>query len=400
MISSYTSNVGFKITACNRKQLESLEVNLVYGAFHLTENPNDFISSLIDDIGKERVEVDMLEFNGPQFDKIDNRILCLQLVENGLSDAIMFDRQGFVVQAAEKLYKNACLIERGSFRPVTQVNLDMLENAKSQFVNREDVEEEKVEVFMELTLGNLLTEGDIDHNDFLARIEVINACGYGVLVSNYFEYFRLSAFLRRHINKPIGLVMGLNNLADIFKEEYYSKLDGGILEAFGILFKDKKRSMPIPLNKKISSVIGNKLVVEIMWRPLGMRMDWLRLITYWLPKIFETSINMCGKTDFGIHRILEPGKYEVFSRDILDQVRTRAEGWKKSLPECVVEMIETKKTLVQNLKFHVFVQSKKDSACFTLFNSKSLVFSSICKRLLLLEKSTSKKSAMVGLRID
>ena len=186
----------------NRLQQEAigmLGVNLVYGAFHFSEDPNAFIASLVDDIGKERIEVDMIEFNGPEFEKFDNRILGLKLVEQGLSDAIMFDRDGFVVQAAEMLYKKSCLIERGSFRPVTQVNLDMLSKAKEQFVQREDVEEEQVEVFMELTLGNLLTEGDIDHNDFLARIEVINACGYGVLVSNYFEYFRLSAYLRRHV---------------------------------------------------------------------------------------------------------------------------------------------------------------------------------------------------------
>ena len=50
---------------------------------------------------------------------------------------------------------------------------------------------------MELTLGNLLTQGDIDHEDFISRIEVINACGHGVLVSNYFEYYKLSAYLRR-----------------------------------------------------------------------------------------------------------------------------------------------------------------------------------------------------------
>jgi hypothetical protein len=113
----------------------------------------------------------------------------------------------------------------------------MLEKAKSQFVAREDVEEGYVEVFMELTLRSLLNEGDIDYKDFIARIEVINSCGYGVLVSNYLEYFKLSSYLRRYVRNPIGLVLGLNNLADIFKEDYYSKLEGGILEAFGKLLK-------------------------------------------------------------------------------------------------------------------------------------------------------------------
>ena len=128
----------------NRLQQEAigmLGVNLVYGAFHLTDNPDEFIRSLADGIDIERIEIDMIEFNGPDFEKFDNRILCLKLTQSGLTDAIMFDQQGFVVQASEVLYKKSCLIERGSFRPVTKVNLDMLENAKKQFVSREQVEE-------------------------------------------------------------------------------------------------------------------------------------------------------------------------------------------------------------------------------------------------------------------
>ena len=125
---------------------------------------------------------------------------------------------GFRCTSSEVLYKKSCLIERGSFRPVTKVNLDMLENAKKQFVSREQVDEQDLMVFMELTLGSLTDCGTIDYDDFISRIEVINACGYGVLVSNYFEYFKLASYLRRLIKKPIGLVMGLNNLADIFKQ--------------------------------------------------------------------------------------------------------------------------------------------------------------------------------------
>ena len=119
-------------------------------------------------------------------------------------------------------------------------------------------------VFMELTLGSLANDGSIDYEDFISRIEVINACGYGVLVSNYFEYYKLASYLRRLIKKPIGLVMGLNNLADIFKEEYYSNLEGGILEAFGVLFKDKFVSMPIQLSRKHSRDTGSNLEEVIM----------------------------------------------------------------------------------------------------------------------------------------
>ncbi|MBP52097.1 MAG: nicotinate-nucleotide adenylyltransferase [Opitutae bacterium] len=330
----------------NRLQQEAvgmLGVNLVYGAFHLNTEPDLFIASLIDGIGEHRIEVDMIEFNGPEFKKFDNRILCLKLTEKGLTQAIMFDQDGHVVQAAENLYKKACLIERGSFRPVTQVNLDMLEKAKIQFCKREDVEEDNVEVFMELTLGNLLHEGDIDHDDFLARIEVINACGYGVLVSNYFEYFKLSSFLRRYIRKPIGMVMGLNNLADIFKENYYEQLEGGILEAFGILFKDNVKIYVYPIEhenfERYRKQVGRGDNVEakvdknglVTIENLMVAQNLRNLYKYIRENGFLETIENCERSNM-----------RLFSRDIFELIQTRSDGWQNSLPVSVAEMIKEK----------------------------------------------------------
>jgi hypothetical protein len=330
----------------NRLQQEAigmLGVNLVYGAFHCNESPDTFISSLTDSIGEDRVEVDMIEFNGPEFESLDNRILCLKLAENGLSQAVMFDHCGSIVQSADKLYKKACLIERGSFHPLTKVNLDMLEKAKEQFSSREDVEKDNIETFMELTLGNLLTTGDIDYEDFIARIEVINSCGYGVLVSNYFEYYKLSTYLRRYVTKPIGLVMGLNNLADIFKEEYYSSMEGGVLEAFGILFKDNVKIYAYPIEwenferyrKQIG--IGDNVEVKIgddglvTVENLLVAKNLRNLYKYIRENGFLETIQNCDRQNM-----------KLFSRDVFQQVHGRKTGWKENLPECVAEMIEKK----------------------------------------------------------
>ena len=331
----------------NRLQQEAigmLGVNLVFGAFHKTQNPDDFIASLIDGIGHDRIEVDMIEFNGPDFERFDNRILCLKLTERGLTQAIMFDENGYVVQAAEKLYKKSCLIERGSFRPVTQVNLDMLETAKTQFAQRKDVNENELEVFMELTLGNLLNEGDVNHEDFISRIEVINSCGYGVLVSNYFEYFKLSSYLRRHVRNPIGLVMGLNNLADIFKEEYYQCLDGGILEAFGVLFKDNIKIYAYPIDhenfERYRKQIGRGDNVEaeinedglVTVENLMVAQNLRNLYKYVRENGFLEDLKNCNRTHM-----------RLFSRDVFQRVRDRSENWKECLPECVAHLIEEKK---------------------------------------------------------
>ena len=320
-----------------------LGVNLVYGAMHFYSKPDDFIDSLTDTLGKDRIEVDMIEFNGPSFDNIDNRILCLKLTEKGLTNAVMFNEQGHVVQPSEKLYKQACLIERGSFRPLTKVNLDMLEKAKSQFVSRNDVEEDSIEVFMELTLRSLINEGDIDYDDFIARIEVINACGYSVLVSNYLEYFKLSSYLRRYVHKPIGLVLGINNLADIFKENYYSELEGGILEAFGKLFKDNVKIYAYPIELKnflryreqmgIGDNVETKTTEdELVTIDNLLVADNLRnLYKYIRENGFLININNCNRENMNL-----------FSRDIFALVKKRADGWKEKLPDCVSEMIEKK----------------------------------------------------------
>tara|TARA_B100002019_G_scaffold126109_1_gene108583 strand:+ start:1977 stop:3428 length:1452 start_codon:yes stop_codon:yes gene_type:complete len=330
----------------NRLQQDAigrLGVNIVYGAFHLRNEPSKLIASLLDEIGPDRIEVDMIEFNGPDFESFDNRILCLELIRNGLTHAVMFDEEGFVVQAAEKLYKQACLIERGSFRPLTKVNIDMLEKARAQFIEREEVNESRLKVFMELTLGTLKDGGDIDHDDFIARIEVINACGYGVLVTDYFEYYRLSAYLRRLVRDPIGLVMGLNNLADIFKEQYYENLDGGILEAFGVLLKENLKIYGYPIEQETFEIYSKqmgrgdnvKAVADenglITIDNLVVSENLRNLYKYIRENGFLENIEGCDRENM-----------KLFSRDIFQKVCKREQDWQNPLPQPVAKMIEAK----------------------------------------------------------
>lgn len=330
----------------NRLQQEAigvLGVNLVYGAFHHHDNPDEFIQSLADGISTDRVELDMIEFNGPQFEKFDNRILCLKLTQAGLTDAIMFDTGGHVVQSSEVLYKKSCLIERGSFRPVTKVNLDMLENARNQFIERDGVDEDELMVFMELTLGSLSTKGSINYEDFISRIEVINACGYGVLVSNYFEYYKLASYLRRLVKKPIGLVMGLNNLADIFKQEYYANLEGGILEAFGVLFKDNIRIYAYPVEKVMFERYREQFR---RGDNVGVKESSSGLINVENLLVADNLRNLYKfiRENRFLETIRESNRNNMkfFSRDIFEQILNRQDGWQDNLPETVAKMIDSK----------------------------------------------------------
>src|SRR5437660_12364902 len=223
----------------NVEQQEALGiigVNLLHGAF-CCRPPEKLISSLQENLPSGRIEVDMIKFSGPLFQNVDNRLMSLQLVSQGLTNAVMFKADGETVQPAEVFYKKSILIERGSFRPVTYATNDMLDGARRVFLKECGCSEEDLVVLMEMTLENLLSEGQLNHADFLARVDILTALGRMVLISKFGEYYRLAGYLSRYTNRMIGLVMGVPSLMEIFDEKYYLNLEGGILEALGRMFK-------------------------------------------------------------------------------------------------------------------------------------------------------------------
>src|SRR5579862_5482993 len=234
----------------NHLQQEALGivgVNLLYAACFLHYKPEQMLESLLDNLSTDRIEIDMVEFSGIEFRHVDNRVMSLKLVQLGLSGAAMFGPSGEVLQPAEVLRKRSILVERGSFRPVTKVNIDMIDGARKRFSCEPEVQNTPIVELMEITMRNLLAEGKLDLSDFLARADVLAAAGKTVLISDYFEYYRLAGYLARYTKEPIAVTMGVASMRDLFTEEYYTHLEGGILEAFGKLFTKNLRIYVYPL---------------------------------------------------------------------------------------------------------------------------------------------------------
>jgi hypothetical protein len=213
-------------------------VNLLYGAFFMHHEPELLIASLLDNLSTRRIEIDMIEFSGIEFRHVDNRLMSLELVQLGLAQAAMFSAKGEVLQPTEVLHKKPVLVERGTFRPVTKVNIDMLRSAHETFARALGKPDGEIVELMEITMRNLLTEeGEIDPHDFLARADVMAAAGKTVLISDYFEYYRLASYLRRCTPGSIAIILGAGSLIPLLDEKYYANLAGGILESFGRLFQ-------------------------------------------------------------------------------------------------------------------------------------------------------------------
>src|ERR1700716_3670489 len=245
-----------------QEALGVIGVNLLYGAFY-HQKPERLISSLQENLNPGRIQVDMIKFSGPAFAGVDNRLMSLQLVSQGLTDAIMFTADGETVQPAEVFYRKAILVERGSFRPVTYATNDMLDGARKVFLKESGCSEKDLAVLMEMTLENLLSEGQLNHVDFLARVDILGALGRTVLVSRFGEYYRLAAYLSRYTNRMIGLVMGVPSLIEIFDEHYYSNLEGGILEALGRMFKGGLKLFVYPMIEEKTGKILTAKQLEV-----------------------------------------------------------------------------------------------------------------------------------------
>ena len=302
-----------------------LGVNLIHGALYRHPDPAALIDSLMDGLTSERVEVDMIKFSGPAFAAVDNRIMALQLVQKGLTKAVMFTAAGEVVRPADELYKKSIIVERGSFRPVTNVTMNMLECATAQFVQEPKAQGEDVIVLMEMTLKNLTEDDKIDPQDFLDRVDILCALGKNVLISNYLEYHRLAAYLFLHTKKMIGIAMGVPSLRDVFDEKYYTNLEGGILESFGRLFKNDLKLYVYPLKEPKSGALitaGNLRVAP------NLR----HLYAYLIENRLIESIR-----DFD-ERCLP-----IFSRDVLAKIRCGDANWEQDVPAQVAQMIRERK---------------------------------------------------------
>ena len=252
--------------AQQREALGILGVNMLHAIQNKTCAPEQFCAVLIDGLTRHRIEIDMLKYSGPDFAKVDNRLCALTLVERGLADAAMFTAAGEVVQPAEALYKVPVAALRGDFRPPTVVHLDMLAQTR---LLMEAGGAKSVAELAELTMHNLLHAGGVvDKGDFLARAEMLQALGKSVMVSNFAEFHRLSAYLRRSIGASVGLVVGLPLMETLFEEKWYNDLEGRALEGFGRLFKDGVTLYVYPCSEQgVVRTIENAVLPEKM-RPL------------------------------------------------------------------------------------------------------------------------------------
>src|SRR5215510_4571742 len=308
--------------SAQQEALGIVGVNLCYGAFFLSHVAEELVESLLDNLTSRRIEIDMLEFSGIEFRNVDNRVMALKLVQIGLSGAAMFGPNREVLQPSDVLHNKAVLVERGSFRPVTYVNLDMFQSALMKFKQEPAVAGKPILGLMELTMRNLLAGGtQVDRRDFLGRAEVLGACGMTVLISDYFEYHRLAAYLSWRTRERIAIVLGVPSLYELFDEKYYTQLPGGILENFGRLLKNNLKIYVYPYLQRAGEPLQTVNTLEVQ------------------PELSTLYDYLARRGSFVHLDNYNPEYLSIFSRDVLKRVAAGDESWDEMVPPQVADLI-------------------------------------------------------------
>ncbi len=313
-------------------------VNLIHACFSYNE-PEEIINSLADNLTSGRVEIDFFRLEGPDFHHVDNRLMSLKLVKNGLTHATMFDPKGNVLQPSAALYKKNIFVLRGRFKPITHVNVDMMLSGMRAYRKESDVEISKIQSICEITLNDLTLEGEIDENDFLDRVDLLCSLGQNVMISNYQEHYKLAAYLSQYTRrKKIGIVVGYYNLVRIFNEKYYENLNGGILESFSRLFGSNVKLYVYPT---LEQGTDNILTSKSFTPPSHLKQ---------LFNFFQENEQIAD---------LEGAKVEnmhIISDNVLKMINEGEPGWEEFVPRKVSDAI--KKTHMFDLPYELQVDEE------------------------------------------
>jgi hypothetical protein len=307
-----------------REAIGAIGVNLIYGAVYQYADPEALVCSLMENLSRERVEIDMIKFSGPAFAAVDNRLMSLRLVEHCFTDATMFTAAGEVVQPAEVLYQKPILVERGRFRPVNLLTLDLLQKGLEQFRSEPELQGEEPVGLVEISVSNLPSSGTVDERDFLDRVDVLGTLGQTVLVSNHGPYYRLVENLSRYTQKPIGIAVGIPSLTAILDDRHYEDLPGRTLEAIGRLFARNVRMYVYP---RWDGETGELITAQTLQVPANLRHLQAHLLeNRYIVPIKHTNLD---------YRTID-------SDQVLRQIQSGDPAWDRSVPPAVAEAIKKK----------------------------------------------------------
>jgi hypothetical protein len=229
-----------------------LGVNLIYTAFYELQTEESFLAGLAEDVVKERIEIDYMDFRGPAFERWDHHSLMARLVSGGFAEAAFFPAKGPTVPPTEALYKKAVVLAPGYFGhgdpSHSQVHMRLLAAAIQELQKELGETKAAPAGFFCLTAAPFTREELAPEiPDLLRRIDALLAAGGDVLLFRQGELYQMKTLVSRYTQAPVRFVVGLSLMIQAF-EGIYGNLEGRLLEALARLFAQNVRIYAYPMS--------------------------------------------------------------------------------------------------------------------------------------------------------
>lgn len=306
-----------------QETLSKFGVNLLHSAFYKRHSPEEFLVGLFDQIKEGSISVDAVFFTGDEFKNFNQLLFNLNLLEKGWAEAIYLDETGQLQNPGDALWGKSLLIQRGFYNPVTNTHLDIysrgMNHFKKEFSQKNKALTNVLGVF-EFTLDNLLKKTQLTSEQAYQRCQMITQLGIPVLITKFTYFYKLKEFLRRLTTEPLGIVIGASHLEKLFSENFYSDLDGGLLEGMGKLLDIKTRLYIYP--HKTSEIC---LLTKSFFPPKEVQ----HIYHHFIENKQIQDIAGCEELSEMIH-----------SNHVLELIKKKNSSWKKLVPAKIQRLVE------------------------------------------------------------
>ena len=224
-----------------------LGVNLVYAAFFHFGSPEEFLASVFEELSLARMEIDLVELDGPAFATWDRRDLHAFLVSGGFAEAVVFPADNRLAPPDEILYKKALVLVPGRFDTVGQMHAELIAGTLEP-LPPEELGESKggLGLFCLSISPTRSDQNPATAREIVKHVDDLQKRGYGVMVFRARELYAMSAFVNRYTKSRIHFAISLTVLVRVLQDNYLN-LSGSLLEGIARLFQQNVRLTAYPM---------------------------------------------------------------------------------------------------------------------------------------------------------
>ena len=253
------------------QQYETLGVlglNLIYSAFYEKKDSKNIIKSLIDNFESSRVDINVLSCRGRIFKNLNHQKLNMELIRQGLTDALLFRKGGANILPSDALYeKNILVVQHQTNSKTFFSQIKQALSCAEKTLKHSRPQTLIINVPLAQLKNKTINKLFKQYSDFSRLFK-----NHYILVSNFHQLYELRQFIRKAGDRYIFLYLTAEDFAKVMRQikssgdsnlEFFSKLYDRKTQlitasARGMNKKNQHLEKHLLVNKKLALIHTDK----------------------------------------------------------------------------------------------------------------------------------------------